>query len=473
MCVMYVFKNIWTIFLILSFLCLNGANCAEVQKGGVEKYYLTFQQAYELMLENNNSLKAYNELINKMKYEKRSAIGQFFPKIGLNATYLHFSEDMTLTSSGSMRMGSIPINFNANTMIQNQDVFAMGGVAVWNIFTGGKLLSNHAAARAKLEASNEKYKEVKDNLTVELVKRYYGLRFLSDVANVRKQVSDGMQQHLNDAKKLEKEGMISKAERLHADVAYSNALRDYKSALRDVNIAEEGLKTLIKCPDANLKNVSIEPKSLLFIYNKSDIDVNALKENALKNNPQLKQLKSKQKIMSAKYHAKLAEYSPTLSIGAYDIAAASQLSEALPRFAVGASVNWLLFDGLSRFNDVKAAKSERKIVNYEIIDAEYNIECLLMKQYQELMKSKENYDSLNVSIKDAQEALRTSMLAFKEGVGTSLQVTDAQMMLSKVKIERLKALYDYDVTLVDLLKTNGDTNEILNYIITSETEELK
>ncbi|MBQ3311963.1 TolC family protein [bacterium] len=470
---MYILKNISMIFFILLFLCLNHANCAEVQKGSIEKVYLTFEQAYELMLENNNSLKAYNELINKMKYEKRSAIGQFFPKIGLNATYLHFSEDMTLTSSGSMRLGSLPISFNANTLIQDRDVFAMGGVAIWNIFTGGKLLSNHAAARAKLEASNEKYREIKDNLTVELVKRYYGLRFLRDVVSVKKQVLDGMQQHLTDAKKLEKEGIISKSERLHADVAYSNALRDYKSAIRDVNIAEEGLKTLIKCPDVDLKNVNIEPKSLLFIYNKSDIDVDLMKENALNNNPQLKQLKSKQKIMTAKYHAKLAEYSPTFSIGAYDIAAAGHLSEALPRFAVGASVNWLLFDGLSRFNDVKAAKSEKKMVNYEIIDAQYNIECLVMKQYQELMKHKETYESSNASVDNAQEALRTASLAFKEGIGTSLQATDAHMMLSKVKIERLKALYDYDVTLADLLKTNGNTNAILNYIITSETEEYK
>lgn len=471
MCCGDIMKNLLAIFIIFLGLSSDFVFCAEVQKGGIEKVYLTFEQAYELMLENNNSLKAYNELINKMKYEKKSAIGQFFPKVALNATYLHFSEDMTLTSSGSMKIGALPLSFNASTLIQERNVFTMGGVAIWNIFTGGKLLSNHAAARAKLEASNEKYREIKDNLTCELVKRYFGLRFSRDVVNVRKQVLDGMSKHLKEAKLLEKEGIISKSERLHAEVAYANALRDYKSALRDVNVAEEGLKTLIKSQDANLKDVSIEPVSLLFIYNKSDVDVSAMKENALKNNPQLNQLRAKQKIMTAKYHAKLANYSPTVSLVAYDIAAAGQLSEAIPRFAVGATANWLLFDGLSRLNDVKAANCERKMVNYEIADAEYNIESLVIKQYQELMKNKEQYESSNSSINNAQEALRTATLAFKEGFGTSLQVTDAQMMLSKVKMERLKSLYDYDVTLTDLLKTNGDTNEILNYIITSKTED--
>lgn len=464
-------KRLLNIFLIILFIICNTSYAAEVKKGGVEHIELTFPQAYELMLENNNALKAYNEAIQKSKYEKRSAIGQFFPKVGLNATYLHFSDDMTLTSSGAMNVGAIPITFSAKTLIQDQNVFTFGGTAVWNIFTGGKLLSNHAAARARLEASNEKYREVKDNLTLELVKRYYGLRLARDVVEVRRQVAEGIEQHLKDAKLLEKEGIISKSERLHAEVAYANAMREYKASLRDANVVEEGLKTLIKSQNADLKDVYIEPSSLLFVYNNSTIDLPAMKENALNNNPQLKQLQAKKKALNAKYHAKMANYSPTISLVAFDIAGASHLSEAVPRAAFGATANWLLFDGLSRFNDVKAANSERKMADFEIEDAKYNIESLVIKQYQELMKNKEQYDSSVKSLENAQEALRTASLAFKEGFGTSLQVTDAQMMLSKVKIERLNSVYNYDVNLTDLLKTNGDTNSILEYIKISAKED--
>ena len=443
---------------------------AEIQKAGIQRVELTFEQAYELMLENNNSLKAYNELIKQMKYEKRSALGQFAPKVGLNATYLHFNDDLTLTSQGSMATPLGAISFGAETLIQDKNVFTFGGAAVWNIFTGGKLLSNHAAARAKLEASNEKYREVKDNLVLELVKRYYGLRLARDVVEVRKQVADGMEKHLKDARLLEKEGLISKSERLHAEVAYSEAMREYNASVRDANVIEEGLKTLIKAEEANLKDIYIEPSSLLFVYNDSTIDLEAMKANALENNPQLKQLRAKKKIMNAKYHAKMANYSPTISLIAFDIPATSHLSEAAPRAGFGATANWLIFDGFSRFNDVKAANCERKMVDFELEDAQYNITSLVIKQYQELMKNKEQYDSSTKSIENAQEALRTANLAFKEGFGTSLQVTDAQMMLSKVKIDRLHAVYNYDVNLTDLLKTNGDTNTVLEYIKTSTQE---
>lgn len=459
-------KKILSLFFIAGSLLVQPVFSAEVKKGGIERVDLTFEQAYELMLENNNKLKAYNELIKQMKFEKRSALGQFSPKVVLNATYIHFDDNLTLTSSGKV----MAIPFSANTLIQDQNVFTAGGAVVWNIFTGGKLLSNHAAARAKLEASNEKYREVQDELTLELVKRYYGLRMARDVVEVRKQVADGIGKHLKDAKLLEKEGIISKSERLHAEVAYADAMRDYKASLRDANVIEEGLKTLIKAQDANLKDVCIQPNSLLFVYDDSTIDIVAMKENVKANNPQLKQLRAKKKALNAKYHAKMANYSPTLSLFAYDVAAASHLSEAFPRAAIGGTANWLLFDGFSRYNDVKAANSERKMVDFEISDAEYNLESLVVKQYQELMKYKEQYDSSSKSIENAQEALRTSSLAFKEGFGTSLQVTDAQMMLSKVKIERLNSIYNYDITLADLLKTNGDTKAILNYVSNSKTE---
>lgn len=436
---------------------------AEVQKSGVDLVDLSFEQAYELMLENNNSLKAHNEIKKQAKFEKNAALGEFSPKVVMNSTYLHFSKDMNLTTCDKI-MGR-PVAITSH--IQDKNLFTFGGGVVWNIFTGGKLLSNHAAARAKYEATNAKYRDIKDNLTVELVKRYYGLRLARDVAEVRRQTAECIEKHVKDARLLEKEGVISKAERLHAEVAYADAERDYKASLRDINIVEEGLKTLIKAQDVDLKEVRIEPASLLFVYDETAVDVDAMKVNALTNNPKLKQLAEKRKIMNAKYHAKVADYMPTVSLFAMDIAAASNLSETIPRGAIGGSANMILFDGFARTNNVRAAKAERKSVDYEIEDARYNIECLVTKQYQELMKYKENYDSAVKSLETAEESLRVANLSFKEGFGTSLQVTDAQMMLLKVKIERLNSIYNYDVTLADLLKTNGDTDEILNYISNS------
>ena len=80
------------------------------------------------------------------------------------------------------------------------------------------------------------------------------------------------------------------------------------------------------------------------------------------------------------------------------------------------------------------------MVDFEIKDAENNLDSLATKEYEEMIKNKTRYESSDSAIENAQEALKTASLAFKEGFVTSLQVTDAQMMLSKVKIELLNAI---------------------------------
>lgn len=451
-------------------LFANGAFAGEVKKASVQKVEMSFEQAYELMLANNNSIKACLEEINEKKYLKKAAVGHFFPKIGINSTYAHLNDQITVnTDPIHTPLGTINV---APVVLQDANLWETSAGAVWNIFTGGKIIAMNSAARARLEGTNQKYRALTNDLLTELVKRYFGLKFAQDVIAVRYQVLETTKKHLEDAKKLEAAGIIAKSERLHAEVAYSQALRDYNSSIRDANIVEEGLKTLIKADNIELDEVEITPSSSLFVYNKDFVKLNEFKEIALKNNPNLKQMEVKKKLAQANYRSQAANYSPVVSLFAYDIVASQNLSYQIPRFAVGATANWMLFDGLTRYNTMRAADCVRKQVAYETIDAKNNINSLVTKQYEELMKYKEQFESTTKSIENANEALRVSTCAFKEGFGTSLSVTDAQTALSGVKIGRLNAIYNYDVTLTELLKTNGNAEEILEYIKNSTKEKL-
>ncbi len=432
----------------------------EVQKGSVETVEMTIEQAYDLLLANNKSLKVAEEVINEKKYKKRAAIGHFFPKVVLNTTYIGFSQPIGTEVSGR------------ELVFQDQNVWGVGGGALWNIFTGGKILAMNSAARANYIGANEKLREVRDNLTSTLIERYYGLKLARDVVTVRKQVFETTQKHLEDAKKLEAAGIIPKSERLHAEVAFSKADREYKAATRDAIVVEDALKSLVKADSVDLKDVVVNPTSKLFIYNKEFEKLAEYQKIASDNSPLLKQMEVKQKLAKANYRSELSNYSPVVSLFAYDIVGSKDLGQGIPRYAMGATANFLLFDGLSRYNNVKAAASVKKQVDLEKEEAENKVTTLVNKQYNELLKYKEQYESTNSAIINAEEALRVSTKSFNEGFGTSLAVTDAQTALAGVKIERLNAIYNYDKCLAELLKSNGKTNEIFNYINDSTKESL-
>lgn len=458
------------IFIGFMFVTPNSALSQTVKQAQIEKTGLDFNTAYELMMANNNQIKAVLEEINAKKYEKRAAIGEYFPKVGINVSATHFNENVAVDIP-SVNIGSGSIAIPSLTLQEKNFATASVG-ANWNIFTGGKISAMNSVARAKLEESNLKYKHITNVLTAELVKSYYGLQFAQNVVEVRRQVLADNEKHLHDAKLMEKEGLIPKSERLHAEVSYRQAKKDYELALKDEDIIEEGLKNLIKADDVDLTNVKIQPLSSLFISNKDIDKVAKLKQTALANNPDYKQNDVKKKIANANYKAKVADYYPTISLYAYDIAASESLSHQVPKLAVGASANFLLFDGLSRYNNLKAAQCVKKQVKYETMNAKNNLETQVIKNYDELLKYKEEYESTNKSIESANESLRTSTLAFKEGMGTSLSVTDAQTALSGIKIERLNALYNYDMKLCELLNTEGNSEKILEYIKDATEEKL-
>src|SRR5574344_1436052 len=153
-------KKIIIIVMLLTFVgCFTGAT--EVKTATIQKTDISFEKAYELMLENNNELKQIFEEIKEKKYKKNAARGHYFPKIGVQSTYIQFDNPINV---GMGPLGTL-------TLQDKQLWYGAAGVT-WNIFTGGKIFALNSAARAKLEATNEKYKEITNALISELVKRY-------------------------------------------------------------------------------------------------------------------------------------------------------------------------------------------------------------------------------------------------------------------------------------------------------------
>lgn len=91
-----------------------------------------------------------------------------------------------------------------------------------------------------------------------------------------------------------------------------------------------------------------------------------------------------------------------------------------------------------------------------------------MKTYHEIEKASESATSLDSSMDFAEEYFRVRNKAFKEGFATSTQVVDAQMNLSKTKIERLQAMYQYDMAFVKLLEWCGMSDSFVSYTVNKE-----
>src|SRR5690554_7632353 len=75
----------------------------------------------------------------------------------------------------------------------------------------------------------------------EVAERYFGRDLAREAELVRGEVLGAMAAHLNDATQMYEEGLLARAEYLHAQVMHAQADREYKKAGRQRRLLNEDL----------------------------------------------------------------------------------------------------------------------------------------------------------------------------------------------------------------------------------------
>lgn len=466
---------------------------------------LTFGDAYERMNTNSHVLKRANFEISEKEAERKAAFGLHSPRVFVTANAVQMADPLTLDltpvrdainplyevlgkygnfsgvpnpdpkTSGVMPI--LPDNISTQVlrtkiqegqatinaaewdkMIQEKQFAAVNAGFIWPLYTGGKInAANKASAIYQEEAGLEK-KQKQGELLSELATRYYGLVLAEQACKVREQVSEAMKKHLFDSQKLSEQGQIAKVEHLHAQVANSDAERELKKANREVTIVKRALQNTMAVGDSS----DLIPASKLFIL-KNIEDENFFISMALKNNPQLQQVDSKRELAATGVKLERSNYFPTVALtGTYDLAN-KDLSPYVPDWMVGVGLKWSLFEGTSRYRNLQAAKFKEDQVEQAGLKAEEDIKTVIKKLHQQLGMQVEQLEELDKTLEFAKTYVESRDKAFHEGLSTSTELVDANLLLAKVKIARLQAMYNYDVTLATLVQVCGSPDLFLEY----------
>ncbi len=467
---------------------------------------LTLKQVLERLKTDNLHIKASEYQLNRAQKEREAKKGLYYPKLDVGATFTQMSDPLELdlrpvrdailpayeliggqnellgnltdymANTGTMdpstyqafsdglsqmemgREGAISAINEGEWVktIQDNQFAVVDASMTWPLFTGGKIRAANKAAEAKMEATKAKNQKVVSEEITSVVERYFGLRLALNVKEVREQVVAGMERHLHDAKKLEENGMIAHAERLHAEVALVEAQRELKKANNSVELMQTALQNSLAT------NAVIDPSTDLFI----SAGIGNLKDivnRARQMNPAIKQLQAKAKLARQGIKKEQAAWYPNVfAFGQADIVN-YQLSEYMPEWMVGVGLKLNIFDGLAKLRKTQAAKIQHLEVQAWQDKAKLDIATGVTKIYQQLEQAGDNYESAQTSIKFAKEYLRIREKAFSQGLATSTDVVDAQLNLAKVETEKLKAMYDFDVALAKLLELGYRSEEITEY----------
>ena len=432
---------------------------------------LTLQEASALMTRQNPSLKIADKAVSMMQGEKQKLNAFWYPVLNTSGMYVHLSDRVevkqplnTYTEPAKNFVQSILPDDKLITSILDQvgsytlsvpilqrNLTTIDANISWPVFTGGKRLYASRIGNRMVDIAKVGQEETNALLQTELIQTYYALQLANKVQEVREQTYRSLQQHYDHALKLEANGMITKAERLFAEVNRQEAKREWEASKKEREVTHQALCSLLNMQ----KDANIHPVSPLFVTNELP-DSLYFKNMIPMTNYTISKLNLEESIADNNLRISKSAYFPTIALfGKQTLYAHNLPRNLMPRTLIGIGFTWNLFDGLNREADVRVSRLTKETLALEKEKAENTLDVMVQEIYSKLQEAKDEISTLQTTISMSEELLRIRRKSFEEGMATSAEVVDAEVMLSKVRIAMLLAYYQFDVSLATLCSVCG------------------
>lgn len=441
---------------------------------------LSFDDALRQMQQGNRSLKIADKGIETARAERDKLNALWYPSLQGTGTFVHLSEKLEVKQPLSQFtdpakdfvhniipddrfITGILDQIGAHTLIfplAPRNLTSVGLTAEWVVFSGGKRIHASKIGNTMIDIARENREQTDATQRTLLAESYFGLRLAREVVQVRLDTYNSLKRHYENALKLEAVGMIDKAGRLFAQVNMDEAQRALEASQKEVTVVQSALRTLLNLEDTN----SIQPTSPLFINEnlpaKEEFIQVMRTENYVVNQLQLQSHIAKQQL-----RINQSGYMPDIAVfGKQTLYSHGIQSNLVPRTMVGIGFTWNLFDGLAREKRIRQSKLAQQTLALGQEKAKDDLGIGIDKLYSQLQKAQDNVRALNTTIELSEELVRIRKKSFAEGMATSTEVVDAETMLATVRVARLAAYYEYDVTLMNLLAICGTPEHFEKYL---------
>ena len=432
---------------------------------------LSLEQSLILLQQENKSLKIAGKEIEIAKNEHQKLNSFWYPNISAAGGFVHLSNPVQVRQSLSeytdpakdfihsifpddQLISSILTDIGDYTLkvpLASQNLTTFDANVVWPLFTGGKRMYASRIGITLVSSAEVNKDQVNATQQALLIANYFGLRLGQRVVQVREETFHSLLNHYEQAVKLEQQGMINKAERLFAQVNMEEARRELEQSRKDLGVANQSLKSLINIED----QTKIHTTTQLF-YNESMPSVDYFKSMIPYNSYVVNQLKLQESISNDEMKVARAGYFPNIAfIGKQTIWNHGVSRYLMPRNMIGVGFTWNIFDGLDREKKVRQARLTSQSISIGKEKAISDLEVAVDEFYTQMQNAMDNIKALNSTLAMGEELVRVRVKSFKEGMATSTDVVDAEVLLAKVKLAFLLAFYQYDVALANLLSVCG------------------
>lgn len=436
---------------------------------------LTLDQAVEMAIQNNREVKIAKLELEKANSAVKEAFGYALPSLDVSANFSHFLEkpkmpfpdfEAMLTNATYNTLFEenvlprddskfLPMSTKLQSFAQENNYEATAQLT--QILFNSAVFRGIGASQIYKDLAREQLKDALGKTSLDVTKAYYGVILSRELLEITRTRFENASEHLSTIRSMRTQGLISDFDEMQAEIQVAN-IRPVIMQMENVLLsAENGLKLLLNIP----QNTDI------FIDGKMQYDASVLNSDAeliaeaLEGNLTINTLRIKNQLDKEFAAINRGEYWPTLAaFGNYSFAGSAEGSDFqnYKSSMVGLSFSINLFQG---------GRTARKVEQANIVARQTDTQIGMLKdatalsvtsKLNELRRVQNLIELMQRNIELAKRAYQIATHRYAEGLGSELEVKDADVALSQAKTNYTNSVYEYIIAKAELENLAGKIN---------------
>jgi outer membrane protein TolC len=340
--------------------------------------------------------------------------------------------------------------------IAGRESRTLGAEASWQIFSGGRVISGIRAARAYRQLTAHQERRIRETRTHDIIVGYYNVQLAEAEVEVREQSVKQLADFESDSRKKYGSGTASEFDWLSAKVSLANEQPRLIAAQNRLSLLKERLRNLTYMDEGEF-NLS-DPLEHIPMH----IELPEAIALGMRKRPDLLEKSFSLALREEDIKQKKSEFYPKVDLfAAYQyqnpdpFSFITQEEDWQDYWNTGIRTTWNIFDGGTRRAALGESKLRAAIAEDEYRDLQRTVSFDIRSQW---LRSRDAVDAIHAtteSIGLAERALGIARTRFEAGLGTHLEVTQANLELSDARLTRNQALYEYIVAVTGIKHAMG------------------
>ena len=411
---------------------------------------LTLEQALEIALSENPTIKIADQEIEIKRYAKQGPYASLYPHLDASAQYQRVLAKQTM----SMDLGG-----ETQTIKVGSDNSFNGGLTLSMPIINAQLWSNLKVSALDVELAVEQARSSREDMIEQVTQAYYSALLAKESLVVYKRVYDNAVENNKNVRMKYDVGSTSEYDLITSNVTVQNAIPNLIEAENSVTLTLWQLKALLGVDlemDIDVVGSLMDYESMMKeAYDMSQLD--------LADNSTMKQLDlQEQMLQKALKITKMANV-PTLSINAAYLYTALgndgsffKSSAWNPYSYAGLQLNIPIFAGNAKRAATRQARLDLSNLQLQRQDTERQLRVSIIQCLNNMQTGVKQYNSASATVDQAQRGYDIAVKRYEIGNGTLVEIDNSQLALTQAELSRNQSIYNFLVAKVTLDKILGN-----------------